>query len=81
MRNPQFAARSMGVAETSPSVPQRDGEGTYKLVREPAPITSNGPRLRGSTHGYTSWGAPNADDARYEHVVPSRPLGILLMQA
>jgi hypothetical protein len=54
-RNPQFATRSMGVAETSPSVPRRDSEGTYKLVGEPAPIASNGPRLGGSTHGYTSW--------------------------
>jgi hypothetical protein len=52
-RNPQFATRSMGVAETSPSVPRRDGEGTYKLVGEPTPIASNGPRLGGSTHGYT----------------------------
>jgi hypothetical protein len=47
--------RSMGVAETSPSVPRRDGEGTYKQVEEPAPIASNRPRLGGSTHGYTSW--------------------------
>jgi hypothetical protein len=52
-RNPQFATRSMGVAETSPSVPRRDGEGTYKLVGEPTLIASNGPRLGGSTHGYT----------------------------
>jgi hypothetical protein len=29
-RNPQFATRSMGVADTSPSVPRRDGEGAYK---------------------------------------------------
>jgi hypothetical protein len=50
----------MGVAETSPSVSRRDGEGTYKLVGEPAPIASNEPRLGGSTHGYTSWGAPNS---------------------
>jgi hypothetical protein len=64
-RNPQFATRSMGVAEPSPSVPRKDGEGTYKLVGELAPITSNGPRLEGSTHDFTSWGAPNADDARY----------------
>jgi hypothetical protein len=28
--------------------------------RELAPIASNGPRLGGSTHDYTSWGAPNA---------------------
>jgi hypothetical protein len=27
---------------------------------ELAPIASNGPRLGGSMHGYTSWGAPNA---------------------
>jgi hypothetical protein len=53
MRNPQFTTRSMGVAETSPSVSRRDGEGTYKQVGEPAPITSNGPRIGGSTHGYT----------------------------
>jgi hypothetical protein len=71
----------MGVAETSPSVPQRDGEGTYKLVRELAPIASKGPKLGVSTHGYTSWGAPNADDARYVRVAPPRPAGILLMLA
>jgi hypothetical protein len=46
-RNPQFTTRSMGVAETSPSVPRRDGEGAYKLVGEPALIASNGPRLGG----------------------------------
>jgi hypothetical protein len=38
-----------------PSVPRRDGEGAYKQVGEPVPIASNGPRLGGSTHGYTSW--------------------------
>jgi hypothetical protein len=27
---------------------------------ELTPIASNGPRLGGSTHGYTPWGAPNA---------------------
>jgi hypothetical protein len=31
-----------------------------KQDEELAPITSNGPRLGGSTHGYTSWDAPNA---------------------
>jgi hypothetical protein len=30
MRNPQSATRSMGVVETSPSVPRRDGEGAFK---------------------------------------------------
>jgi hypothetical protein len=29
-RNPQFATRSMGVVETSPSVPRRDGEGAFR---------------------------------------------------
>jgi hypothetical protein len=38
-----------------PSVLRKDGEGAYKQVRELAPIASSGPRLGGSTHGYTSW--------------------------
>jgi hypothetical protein len=71
----------MGVAETSLSVPWRDGEGAYKLVGQPAPIASNGPRLGGSTHGYTFWGAPNANDARYVRVAPPRPAEISLMPA
>jgi hypothetical protein len=54
----------MGVAETSPSVPRRDGEGALKKqVVELYPIASNGPRLGGLTHGYTSWIAPAADSA------------------
>jgi hypothetical protein len=80
-RNPQFATRSMGVTETSPSIPRRDGEGAYKLVGEPVPIALNGPRLGGSTHGCTSWGAPNADDARYVCVAPLRPAEISPMPA
>jgi hypothetical protein len=59
MRNPQSATRSMGVVETSPSVPRRDGEGAFK-DEELALIALNGPRLGGSTHGYTSWVAPAA---------------------
>jgi hypothetical protein len=55
MRNPQFATCSMGVVDTSPLCPARDDEGVYKQVVEPALITSNGPRLGGSTHGYNSW--------------------------
>jgi hypothetical protein len=31
-RNPQSATRSMGVAETPPSVLRRDGEGAYKYI-------------------------------------------------
>jgi hypothetical protein len=54
----------MGVAETSPSVPRRDGEGALKKqVVELYPIASNGPRLGGSMHGYTSWIAPTAESA------------------
>jgi hypothetical protein len=52
--NPQFATRSMGVAETSPSVPRKDDEGVFKQVEKLTPIASNGPRLGGSTRGYTS---------------------------
>jgi hypothetical protein len=37
-----------------PSALRKDGEGAYKQVGELAPITSSGPRLGGSTHGYTS---------------------------
>jgi hypothetical protein len=37
MRNPQSATRSMGVVETSPSVPQRDGEGAFKTRRRAHP--------------------------------------------
>jgi hypothetical protein len=49
----------MGVAETSPSVPRRDGEGAIKKqVVKLYPIASNGPRLGGLTHGYTFWIAP-----------------------
>jgi hypothetical protein len=36
-RNPQFATRSMGVAETSPSVSRRDGEGAFKTSRRARP--------------------------------------------
>jgi hypothetical protein len=54
-RNLRFATRSMGVADASPPVPRRDGEGTYGKVGEPVPIASNGPKLGGSTRGYTSW--------------------------
>jgi hypothetical protein len=52
----------MGVAETSPSVPRRDGEGALKVVKL-YPIASNGPRLGGLTHGYTFWIPPAGDSA------------------
>jgi hypothetical protein len=45
----------MGVVDTSPPVPRKDGEGAHEQDKEHALIASNGPRLGGSTHGYTSW--------------------------
>jgi hypothetical protein len=45
-----------------PHPPSRGGMARARLEQdgELAPIASNGPRLGGSMHGYTSWGAPNA---------------------
>jgi hypothetical protein len=45
----------MGVVDTAPPVPRKDGEGEYEQDGEHVPIASNGPRLGGSMHGYTSW--------------------------
>jgi hypothetical protein len=44
--------------------PSRGGTTRVRIKQdeELAPIASNGPRLGGSTHGYTSWDAPNAKD-------------------
>jgi hypothetical protein len=36
-RNPQSVTRSMGVVETSPSVPRRDGEGVFRARRRARP--------------------------------------------
>jgi hypothetical protein len=52
-----------------------------KQVEELAPIASNGPRLGSLTHGYTTWGAPNTDDARHVRVAPPRPAEISPMPA
>jgi hypothetical protein len=52
-----------------------------KQVEELTPIASTGPRLKGSTHGYTSWGAPNADNAQHVRVAPLRPAEISQMPA
>jgi hypothetical protein len=64
-----------------PHPPSRGGTARERIrqVEELAPIASNGPRLGGSTHGYTSWVTPNADDVRYVRVPQPRPVGILLM--
>jgi hypothetical protein len=45
----------MGVVDTSPLVPQKDGEGVHEQDGEHALIALNGLRLGGSMHGYTSW--------------------------
>jgi hypothetical protein len=41
----------------------RGGKARARLKQdeELAPIASNGPRLEGSAHGYTSWDAPDAN--------------------
>jgi hypothetical protein len=70
---PTLVERGIGVHFNHPlaaqrGIPIRDpidgacGNLTLRLEQdgELAPIASNGPRLRGSMHGYTSWGAPNA---------------------
>jgi hypothetical protein len=46
-RNPQSATRSMGVAETSPSVPRRDGEGTVKTSLRALPDRLERAQARG----------------------------------
>jgi ribosome modulation factor len=47
MRNPQFATRPMRVAETSPSVLRRDGEGAYKTSRRARPDRLERAQARG----------------------------------
>jgi hypothetical protein len=47
MRNPQYATRSMGVAETSPSIPRRDGEGALKTRRRARPDCLERAQARG----------------------------------
>jgi hypothetical protein len=46
-RNPQFATRSMGVVETSPSVPRKDDEGTFKTRRRAHPDRLEWAQTRG----------------------------------
>jgi hypothetical protein len=53
----------------------------YKQVAELTPIASRGPRLGGSTHGYTSWVAPNTGECRYVRKAPPRPTETLPMLA
>jgi hypothetical protein len=46
-RNPQSATRSIGVVETSPSVPRRDGEGAFKTRRRARPDRLEQAQARG----------------------------------
>jgi hypothetical protein len=46
-RNSKFATRSMGVAETSPSVPRRGGEGAFKTSRRARPDCLERAQARG----------------------------------
>jgi hypothetical protein len=46
-RNLQSATRSMGVVETSPSVPRRDGEGAFKIRRRARPDRLEWAQARG----------------------------------
>jgi hypothetical protein len=58
----------MGVVQTSPSVPRRDGEGAFKTRRRARVDRLERARARGSKHGYTSWGAPNARSTSHARV-------------
>jgi hypothetical protein len=64
VRNPQSATRSMGVAETSPPVPRRDSVGAFKTRQRARADRLEWAQAQGSTHGYTSWDAPDADGAK-----------------
>jgi hypothetical protein len=46
-RNPQSATRSMGVVETSPSIPRRDDEGMFKTRRRAHPDRLKRAQARG----------------------------------
>jgi hypothetical protein len=46
-RNLQSATRSMGVVETSPSVPRKDGEGTFRTRRRARPDRLEWAQARG----------------------------------
>jgi hypothetical protein len=46
-RNPQSATRSMGVVETSPSVPRRDDEGALEIRRRARPYRLERAQARG----------------------------------
>jgi hypothetical protein len=63
----------MGVVDTSPLRPAKGGEGMQKQVEELDPIALSGPRLGGSSHGYTFWTYPNISKHQYAHMALPRP--------
>jgi hypothetical protein len=82
MRNPHFANRSMGVTETSPSVPRRDGEGMYKTSRRAHPERLKWAQARGlDARLHLLVMHRTQTNAKYMHMAPLRPAGILLMPA
>jgi hypothetical protein len=72
----------MGIAETSPSVPRRDGEGTYKTSRRDRPDNLEWAQARGlyarlhllEMHRMQT-------NAKYVRMAPPRPAEILLRPA
>jgi hypothetical protein len=64
-----------------PSVPRKGGKGAYGQDGELALIALRGPRFGGSTHGYTSWHALNADGCQYVLIAPPRPVETLPIPA
>jgi hypothetical protein len=61
-RNPQFATRSTGVVETSPSVLRKDGEGAFKTRRRARPDRLEWAQARGLDARLHLLDTPNAKD-------------------
>jgi hypothetical protein len=55
-----------------PSALRKGGQGAHKQAGEPAPIALSGPRLRGSTHDYTSWTCTERRQMSYVGTAPPR---------
>jgi hypothetical protein len=82
MRNPQFVTRSMGVAETSPSVPRRDGEGTYETSWRARPGRLERAQAQGlDVRLHLLEVHRTQTNAKYVRVAPPRQAGILPMPA
>jgi hypothetical protein len=70
----------MGVAETSPSIPRRDGEGTYETSRRARPDRLERAQARGlDTRLHLLEEHRTQTNAKYVRVAPPRPAGILPM--